>query len=413
MNPLVRPFAALRPRPETAAAVIAPPYDVVDAAEARALAADRPHSFLHVSRPEIDLEPGTSPYVDRVYARGAENLAALVRSNVLEREEQACFYAYRMTMGSHIQTGIAGIASVRAYEENRIRKHELTRPEKETDRVRNMEALNAQTGPVLCAFRSTAAIDALLRDVTRAAPLLEAEGPNAVVHAIWRIDDSQKTVKLSRELSSLAALYIADGHHRSAAAARVAAARRAKSSAPDDAASYEYFLCVAFPSKSLRILDYNRVVADLNGMSAAHFLERMGEMFEVTRLAASARPEMRRSFAVYIDGHWYRLRARTKGPKSDPVTRLDVSLLHREIIEPMLGIRDLRTDRRIDFIGGIRGLEALAKRVDSGSAAAAFALYPPTMDELIAVADADLLMPPKSTWFEPKLADGLLTHVLD
>ncbi|HEY7671548.1 MAG TPA: DUF1015 family protein, partial [Gammaproteobacteria bacterium] len=409
MNPLVRPFAALRPRPDTAAAVIAPPYDVVDAAEARALVAGRPHSFLHVSRPEIDFEPGASPFEERVYARGADNLAALVRNRVLEREAQACFYAYRMTSGAHVQTGIAGVASVRAYEENRVRKHELTRPDKETDRVRNMEALNAQTGPVLCAFRSTAAIDEVLREATRAAPLLEAEGPHAVVHAVWRIAEQESIVALSRELCSLTALYIADGHHRSAAAARVAAARRAKSQAADEAASYEYFLCVAFPSAALEILDYNRVVADLNGMSAAQLLERLARTFQVTRAQGVVRPEVPRTFGLYVGGNWYRLRARTKAPKGDPVARLDVSLLHGEIIEPMLGIRDPRTDRRIDFVGGIRGLEALAARVDSGKAAAAFALYPPSMDELIAVADAGLLMPPKSTWFEPKLADGLLT----
>jgi uncharacterized protein (DUF1015 family) len=413
MNPLVRPFAALRPRPETAAAVIAPPYDVVDAAEARALVAGRPHNFLHVSRPEIDFEPGASPYEDRVYARGAENLAGLVKDGVLERESQACFYAYRMTMGSHVQTGIAGVASVRAYEENRIRKHELTRPDKETDRVRNMEALKAQTGPVLCAFRSKKIVNELLSEATRAAPLLEAEGPNAVVHSIWRIAESQTIVTLSRELSALSAIYIADGHHRTAAAARVAAARRAESPTPDDAASYEYFLCVAFPSASLRIKDYNRVVADLNGLSASQFIERIEHTFEVTRIGNVARPEARGIFGLYVDGQWYRLRARTKAPKGDPVARLDVSVLHRGIIEPLLGIRDLRTDPRIEFVGGIRGLEALAERVDSGKAAAAFALYPPSMDELIAVADAGLLMPPKSTWFEPKLADGLLTHVLD
>jgi uncharacterized protein (DUF1015 family) len=318
-----------------------------------------------------------------------------------------------MTMGAHVQTGIAAVTSVRAYEENRVRKHELTRPDKETDRVRNMEALNAQTGPVLCAFRSTRVVDELLREATREAPLLEAEGPNAVVHSIWRIAESQRIVTLSRELSSLSALYIADGHHRSAAAARVAAARRAKSPAPDDAASHEYFLCVAFSSASLKIQAYNRVVADLNGMSAAQLLERIEQAFEVTRVRGVVRPEARGIFGLYVDGQWYRLRSRTKAPKSDPVARLSVTVLHRGIIEPMLGIHDVRVDRRIDFVGGIRGLEALAERVDSGRAAAAFALYPPSMDELIAVADAGLVMPPKSTWFEPKLADGLLTHVLD
>ena len=412
MTALVRPFAALRPLPETAAAVIAPPYDVVDADEARALAAGRPHSFLHVSRPEIDFAPGTSPYEDRVYARGAENLAALVRNRVLEREVRPCFYAYRMTMGTHVQTGIAAAASVRAYEENRIRKHELTRPDKETDRVRNMEALNAQTGPVLCAFRSSPALEELLREATSLKPLLEAEGPHAVVHSVWSISDEHLGTALARELGALGELYIADGHHRSAAAARIAAARRARSKTPDPAASHEYFLTVAFPSTSLRIRDYNRVVTDLNGQSVAAFLERVERTFEVTRIAAAASPEPR-SFALYVEGHWYRLRARAKPTTSDPVARLDVSLLHRELIEPVLGIHDLRTDRRIDFVGGIRGLGALAERVDSGRAAAAFALHPPSMDELMTVADAGLLMPPKSTWFEPKLADGLLTHVLD
>ena len=306
----------------------------------------------------------------------------------------------------------AAVASVRAYGENRVRKHELTRPDKETDRVRNMEALNAQTGPVLCAFQSTAGIDQVLRDATRALPLLEAEGPHTVMHTIWRIAEAERLVTLSRELCSLPALYIADGHHRTAAAARVAEARRAKTNAPDDAASYEYFLCVAFPSTALRIHDYNRVVADLNGLSATKLLERIEAAFEVTRVAGVARPEAQRTFGLYVDGHWYRLRARRK-PAGDAVARLDVSVLHRELIEPVLGIHDVRTDRRIDFVGGIRGLEALVSRVDSGKAAAAFALYPPSMDELIAVADAGLLMPPKSTWFEPKLADGLLTHVLD
>jgi uncharacterized protein (DUF1015 family) len=413
MSALLRPFAALRPRAETARAVIAPPYDVVDADEARALSAGRPHSFLHVSRPEIDFPPGTSPYEDRVYARGAANLAALMRGGVLEREAQPCYYAYRMKMGAHVLTGIAAVASVRAYEENRIRKHELTRPDKETDRVRNIEALNAQTGPVLCAFRSNPAVDGLLHDATEAGPLLEAEGPNAVLHTLWRIADARLIAALSRELSSLAVLYIADGHHRSAAAARVAATRRAKSVTPDAAASYEYFLCVAFQSAALRIYDYNRVVADLNGQSAAAFLERIGRTFDVARAAAPVRPAAPRTFGLYVEGHWYRLSARSAAATSDPVARLDVSLLHRELIEPLLGIRDPRTDRRIDFVGGIRGLDALAERVDSGRAAAAFALHPPSMDELMAVADAGLLMPPKSTWFEPKLADGLLTHVLD
>jgi uncharacterized protein (DUF1015 family) len=413
LTSLVRPFAALRPRADTAHAVIAPPYDVVDSDEARALAAGRPHSFLHVSRPEIDFPRGTDAHTDEVYARGAASFAALLANRILEREAMPCYYLYRLTMGEHTQTGIAFTASVHAYEENRIRKHELTRPDKETDRVRNIESLNAQTGPVLCAFRSNAAIDNLLRDAALPRPLLETEGPNAVVHTLWRIDSPVAIAALTIALNALDALYIADGHHRSAAAARVAAARRAGQRAPAAEASHGYFLCVGFPSAALRIYDYNRVVTDLNGLSAAEFVARVGRAFTVVRAPRQARPGAARTFGLYVAGQWYRLSAPRAPVPSDPVGRLDVSLLHRELIEPVLGIRDPRTDPRIDFVGGIRGLEALEQRVNSGAAAAAFALYPPSMDQLMAVADAGLLMPPKSTWFEPKLADGLLTHVLD
>lgn len=411
---LARPFAALRPRPATAQAVVAPPYDVVDTEEARALAAGRPHSFLHVSRPEIDFPPATDPHDDRVYARGAANLAALVASGVLERETSRCYYAYRMRMGVHEQTGFAFAASVRAYEENRIRKHELTRPDKEADRVRNIESLNAQTGPVLCAFRGNATLDDLLRRAVTAPPLLEADGPNAVAHAIWRIDDAGLIEAVGAALDALDALYIADGHHRSAAAARVAAARRHRlRAAGDTAASHEFFLCVAFPSAVMRIYDYNRVVLDLNGLAVDDFLRRIAHELTVTRTPGRVAPAAAHTFGLYVDGQWYRLEARAAPATADPVERLDVSLLQRTIIDPVLAIRDPRTDPRIDFVGGIRGLGALEQRVDSGRAAAAFTLYPTSMDELMAVADAGRLMPPKSTWFEPKLADGLLSHVLD
>jgi uncharacterized protein (DUF1015 family) len=411
---LARPFAALRPRPTTAQAVIAPPYDVVDTEEARALAAGKPHSFLHVSRPEIDFPPSTDPHDDRVYARGAANLAALVSSGILEREASRCYYAYRMRMGEHVGTGFAFAASIRAYEENRIRKHELTRPDKEADRVRNIESLNAQTGPVLCAFRGNATLDDLLRRAAAGPPLLEAQGPNSVAHTIWRIDDGALIEAVGSALDALGALYIADGHHRSAAAARVAAARRNRSGATSDAeASEEFFLCVAFPSAVMRIYDYNRVVLDLNGLDVDDFLRRIAREFTVTRAADRVAPTAARIFGLYVGGHWYRLEARTAEASADPVERLDVSLLQRALIGPVLEIRDPRTDPRIEFVGGIRGLEALEQRVDSGRAAAALTLHPTSMDELMAVADAGRLMPPKSTWFEPKLADGLLSHVLD
>jgi uncharacterized protein (DUF1015 family) len=407
---LVRPFAALRPRAATAAAVIAPPYDVVDGDEARTLADGKPHSFLHVSRPEIDFAPGTSAHDDRVYARGAENLARLVRDDILERESAPCYYAYRMKMGAHVQTGIGLTASVCAYDENRVRKHELTRPEKEDDRVRNIAALNAQTGPVLCAYRSNATLAAFLADAVRTPPLLATAGPNDVEHTLWRIAEPAVIAALTAAFEAIGVLYIADGHHRSAAAARVAAARR-DPRAP--AASHEYFLCVAFPSDAMRIYDYNRSVADLNGLDAAEFLRRVAAVFEVAPAPGPFKPDAPRSFGLYVAGRWYRLRAADALYPDDAVERLDVSVLQRRLIEPVLGIRDPRTDRRIDFIGGIRGLAALEQRVDSGRAAAAFALYPTSMEQLMAVADAGMLMPPKSTWFEPKLADGLLSHVLD
>jgi uncharacterized protein (DUF1015 family) len=407
---LVRPFKALRPSAATAQAVIAPPYDVVDTEEARALAAEKPYSFLHVSRPEIDFPPGTDAHEDRVYARGATNLAALTSRGILQRESAPCYYVYQMTMGSHTQTGLALTASVRAYDENRVRKHELTRPDKENDRVRNITALNAQTGPVLCAHRPSATVTALLADVVQSRPLIETEGPNAVVHTIWPIADPAAVAEVSGAMNALGVVYIADGHHRSAAASRVAAAKRGQASDPDG--NHEYFLCVAFSSDELRIFDYNRVVADLNGMQAAQFLARLERVFHVTPATERAKPDAPRTFGLYIDGKWHRLLA-SKSSGDDPVEQLDVSILQRRVIEPLLGIRDPRTDSRIDFVGGIRGLAALERRVDSGKSAAAFALYPTSMEQLMTVADAQKLMPPKSTWFEPKLADGLLTHVLD
>lgn len=412
-TPLVKPFAALRPRRGYADEVIAPPYDVVSAEEARALASGRPWSFLHVSRPEIDLPPGTDPHSDAVYRRGAANLERLLRSGVLTREPIPSFYVYRMRMQRHEQTGIACVASVRAYEENRIKKHELTRPDKENDRVRNIESLNAQTGPVLTAYRADETLRELLREGTRQLPLFEVEGPNGVYHTIWQIGSPTFVDRLSAAINGLGSLYIADGHHRSAAAARVAAARRRAAAAQGGNASHEYFLTVAFPHDEMRIFDYNRVVADLAGLTPAAFLERLGEVCTVERASSQARPERAASFGMYLDGAWYSLSLPEHAVPQDPVARLDVSLLQDLVIGPLLGVGDPRTDARIDFVGGVRGLAELERRVDGRTAAVAFALHPTSMEQLMAVADADRLMPPKSTWFEPKLADGLLSHALD
>jgi uncharacterized protein (DUF1015 family) len=405
---LVRPFAALRPTAATAADVVAPPYDVVTTEEARALAAGRPRSFLHISRPEIDLPEGSSPYSDEAYAQGARSLERLVAERVLIREDKPTYYLYRMTLEGHTQTGVAFAASVRAYEEHRIRRHELTRPDKENDRVRNIATLNAQTGPVLLAYRASDGLRELLGVATNAAPLFSVTGPNDVVHTVW--DTTPATdATLQAELDGLEALYIADGHHRSAAAARVAATRRG---APD--ASHEFFLAVAFPHDELRILDYNRVVRDLNGLSPEALLARVRESFGVEPLHAAKSPARPETFAMYLAGAWHELKIRPElVPRHDPVASLDISLLQDRLLAPLLAVGDPRTDPRIDFVGGVRGLAELERRVQSGRAAVAFALHPTRMEQLMAVADAGKLMPPKSTWFEPKLADGLLSHVLD
>ncbi|MBN1238106.1 MAG: DUF1015 domain-containing protein [Gammaproteobacteria bacterium] len=415
MSTLVKPFAALRPGREHAAAVVAPPYDVIDADEARGLAADRPLSFLHISRPEIDLPPGTDPHSDEVYARGAANLDRLRRDGVLVRERAPAFYVYRMTMdtpaGPHTQTGIACVASVRAYERDIIRKHELTRPDKENDRVRNIDSLNAQTGPVLTAYRADAVLRALLDDASHDRPLFEVDGPQRVRHTVWRVDAPAAIERIGAAFETLGTLYIADGHHRSAAAARVAESRRGAGAGED--ASHEYFLTVAFPHDEMRILDYNRAVADLNGLTPQRLLERLAGTFEVRKTAGRAKPPHPGAFGMYLDGEWYALELQAAEIPADPVASLDVSLLQDRVISPLLGVDDPRTDTRIAFVGGVRGLEELERLVDGGRAAVAFALHPTRMEQLMAVADAERLMPPKSTWFEPKLADGLLSHVLD
>jgi uncharacterized protein (DUF1015 family) len=427
MSSLVRPFRALRPRPERAADVIAPPYDVVSTDEARALAGGKPASFLHISRPEIDLAPGTSPYSDAAYARGAANLARLVDTQVLVRDEEPGYYVYRIEMQGRSQTGLAVAASVAAYATHRIRRHELTRPDKENDRVRNIDSLNAQTGPVLLAYRANAELGALVRAGATGSPLLAATGPNDTRHTIWRIAEPNRVAEIGAAFDALDALYIADGHHRSAAALRVAQARRAaaagsgatpsrSASRTRDAASasYESFLAVAFPHDEMRILDYNRVVRDLNGLTAEQLLARLRESFDVEPSAAPVAPARPETFGLCVAGRWYRLAIRAAlVPRGDPVASLDVSLLQDRALAPILGIGDPRTDKRIDFVGGIRGLRELEDRVASGGDGAAFALHPTRMEQLMAVADANRLMPPKSTWFEPKLADGLLSHVLD
>ncbi len=403
---LIRPFAALRPLPEYTAAVIAPPYDVLNSEEARLRAQGKPYHFLHVSKPEIDLPIETEPYSEAVYAKGAENLQFLREQGILQVDPQPYYYLYGLTMQSHQQMGLVTVASVAAYDSGRIRKHELTRPDKEADRVLHIDVLSAQTGPVFLIYPHHAMIDELVMRLSAQKPAVEVTAEDGIIHRLWIIDQLTDIDTITATFEQIPYLYIADGHHRSAAASRVSALRR-------QAGGSDYFLSVIFPDNQVRILDYNRVIRDLNGLTVTEFLEKVAKNFTIETLSSAVKPQHPGEFSMFLDKRWYYLTfSAEKKPQDDPVAQLDVSLLAEYLIAPILNITDPRRDKRIDFVGGIRGLAELEKRVNSGEMAVAFALYPPTIAALMAVADAGRLMPPKSTWFEPKLADGLVSHLL-
>jgi len=404
---LIKPFRALRPAPGRAAEILAPPYDVLSSAEARARAKGKPWSFLHVSKAEIDLDPAIDPYDRAVYAKAAENLRHMIAAGVLERDEKPCYYIYRLTWRGRTQTGLAALASIEAYAGNRIRKHEYTTPAKEDDRVRQIEAVNAQTGPVMLAYPTAPQLDALLAGATAGKPAVDVTADDGVRHELWIIDDAATIAAITRTVDALPALYIADGHHRSAAALREAQLR---------GGVHGHFLAVLFPQAEMTILAYNRVVRDLHGLSPAELLAKIRDRYTVEASDRPVKPAAAGEIGMYLAGRWYHLTLRAEAADArpdDPVGRLPVTLLHRNIIEPIFGITDPRTDPRIDFVGGGRGLEELERLVSSGEMAVAFALYPTRMRDLMAVADAGAIMPPKSTWFEPKLADGMVSHVLD
>ena len=411
---LIKPFRGLRPVPEHAADVAAPPYDVLNTAEARVRAAGKPWSFLHISKPEIDLPEGTDPYAPEVYAKGAENLQKEIEAGILMRDEQPRYYVYRLKMGEHVQTGLVFAGSVADYDTNRIRKHEFTRPQKEDDRVRQITALDAQTGPVLLAYRSSAEVADIISQVAAGAPAYDLVADDDVGHTLWVMEDQSQIDRLTEIFDAMDALYIADGHHRSASASRIAKTKNAEQGTAVGDNSWDYFLCVAFPHDETRILDYNRVIKDLNGRTPQELLEQIAASFVIEETAGMAKPAKAKQFGMYLDGQWYLLEINPElVPHDDPVARLDVSLLQDNLISPLLGVADPRTDNRIDFVGGIRGLAELERRVNSGEMQIAFALHPTSMEALMAVADAGEVMPPKSTWFEPKLADGIVSHVLD
>lgn len=405
---MIRPFAGLLPRPDVAARVVAPPYDVVTVAEAKAMGGDDPLNFLHVSRPEIDFPAGTDPYSAEVYAKAAENMERLITDNVLRREEEPGYYVYRIELPGHVQTGLAAAASIAAYRANRIRRHEVTRPDKEDDRVRQIEAINAHTGPVLSVYRTDNVVSDLLASAAREAPRFRVDAPDGSRHSVWPVTDSESVSRLTAAFEAMDAVYIADGHHRSAAADRVAAARGGSGSDPSD-----YFLMVLFPEEEVNILGYHRLVRDLNGSDAATFLSELEANFEVQECATAVYPQTSGEFGMYLGGIWRRLMLRNADANADPVARLDVSVLSRLILEPILGIGDVRRDPRIDFVGGREGAGLVARRVDSGEMAVGFVLYPTQLTELFAVADAGGIMPPKSTWFDPKLLDGAVSYPID
>lgn len=396
------PFAALRPVPHAAAAVAAVPYDVVSTDEARALAAGNPLSFLHVSRAEIDLPAGTDAYADAVYERAAENFADLRARAPLVEEDAPAMYLYRLHMGGHVQTGIAACFSIDEYDQGLIRKHEKTRPDKEDDRTRHMLAIGAQTGPVFLTYAASPDIDAIVARAAAGAPLFDFTASDGVRHQVWTVP-AEDVAGLEGGFAGVPALYIADGHHRAASAARTRRALEGRG-----AGEHDRVLAVAFPDDQVQILPYNRVIKDLNGLSAAQLVERIRSQVAIAERPPET-PLRAGEAEMYVEGRWYRLDFHAAGGGTD---ELDVSRLQDLILEPVLGIRDVRTDRRIDFVGGIRGTSELTRRVDAGEAAVAFSLQPVTVADLMRVADAGGIMPPKSTWFEPKLRDGLLCHLI-
>jgi uncharacterized protein (DUF1015 family) len=402
----LHPFRALRPRPAEAAAVAAVPYDVVNTDEARALAGGNPHSFLRVSRAEIELPAGTDPYSKEVYDRAAHNFDTLKKSSLVV-EDAPSLYLYRLRVGTHEQTGIAACYSLDEYERGVIKKHERTRRDKEDDRTRHMLALDAQTGPVFLVYRARADVDQIVAEAARADPLIDFDAVDGVRHTIWRVDGSDRD-RLVEAAGRIPALYIADGHHRAASAARARAERQ--SVASPRAAEDSTFLAVAFPDNRVRILPYNRIVKDLSGLSPAAFLEAVGARFDLEK--GPATPAARGQIAMYFQGGWQTLRTRVAPNRADAIAALDVSVLQDGLLAPVLKITDVRTDARIEFVGGGRGTDELERLVDSGRAAAAFSLFPVAVGDLMAASDAGEIMPPKSTWFEPKLRDGLLIHVI-
>jgi uncharacterized protein (DUF1015 family) len=409
----IEPFRGVRPRTDIARLVAAPPYDVLSSEEAREMAAGNPYSFLHVGKPEIDLPPGTDPYADEVYAKGKENFDRFLREGTIVQDRGERFYIYKQVWGDHVQVGLVAAASCQDYLDNVIKKHELTRPDKENDRMRHIEALGAQTGPVFLTYRCKALVDGLIAAGMDQAPEYDFSTDDGVRHIFFAVTEPGLIARIQEAFAGVDSLYVADGHHRSAAATRIKVKRDKAKPRPSGDEEYSFFLSVIFPHNQMKILPYNRVVRDLNGLAPEAFLSKVDERF-VRRPTDSKVPARSREFCLFVAGRWYLLEPRPGSyDPEDPIGSLDVSILQENLLAPVLDIVDPRIDKRIDFVGGIRGADELERKVRRGEYQAAFSLFPTTIGQLLAVADSGKIMPPKSTWFEPKLKDGLAVHMID
>ena len=410
----IEPFKGIRPQKQYVEKVSSPPYDVLNSKEAKKLTENNPHSFLRITKPETDLPDGTDLYSDEVYNKAKENFARFLADKVLVQDKKKCFYLYKQIWGDHVQVGLVAGASCQNYQDDVIKKHEYTRKDKEEDRMRHIESLNANTGPVFLTFKHRDSIDALFKKGLAKEPEYDFTTANGVHHIFYIVDDDELIAGIKSEFAKIDYLYVADGHHRSASATRVKIKREEANPGHTGNEEYNFFLSVIFPDNQMKILPYNRVVKDLNGMCKAEFFGKIADKFDYDDEEGIKEPRKSGEFCLYIEGKWYRLTAKEGSyNKDNAVASLDVSILQNNLLGPVLGIEDPRTDKRIDFVGGIRGTKELERLVDGGEYKVAFSFYPTTIQQLFSVADAGSVMPPKSTWFEPKLESGLVIHSLE
>lgn len=408
----IRPFRAIRPTEDKAAVIAALPYDVYNRQEAKAVVSDNPDSFLNIDRAETQFDDSVDTYAECVYQKAHDLLWEKIDRGDFIREDAPCYYIYELTMDGRVQTGIVACASIDDYENQVIKKHENTRADKEADRIHHVDSCNAQTGPIFLAYRANAVIREIVAKTKQTEAVYDFTSEDGICHRVWVIADTADIEAIRSAFDGIGEIYIADGHHRAASAVKVGLKRRAEHPEYDGSEEFNYFLSVLFPDEELMIMDYNRVVKDLNGLTEDEFLKKVQELFDVEPVGtAERRPQKKGDFSMYLDGQWYMCTVREADRSSDPVRGLDVSLLQELLLTPVLGIGDPKTDKRIDFVGGIRGLDELERRCGAdGDSVVAFAMYATDIRELFAVADAGLLMPPKSTWFEPKLRSGLFIH---